>query len=431
MNWKTFGFKLNPHGNRHHFKKYFKNHYLKDTVILLGGNGVKLFLGFLINVILAKLLGPFNYGFYFTIMTIVLICVNISDFGLGNALNRLTRILKDQINEVLSVIFGLKILLLLIFLSLIYIFVPYISDFIKTFKQIDQYLRLAILLILAESVFRFILAIFQSQKRFKKYSLLLILNNSFRFSGIIILFIFSKLTILYVLLLYLTSFLILTITQFPAWKFRCNSLGIILKEVFPYAFWVWMFIIFNTLFVKSDILIANILNYSELVVGNYSLYITFVSIMNLIQASIFTQLLPKTMHFTKKHDYHNYYQEVNHIRIILVAFCFLYILLIPIVLKMFYQDQYSIHYMKFVFLGLPFVFSLFNEFNSVLLYSLQKHHFIFIAYVIGLVVLCSCFCMRIEMKSIDHIMYAVIISKLVVDLYIYIQVKRCIKTLKS
>jgi O-antigen/teichoic acid export membrane protein len=71
------------------------NHYIRDAIILLSGNGLKIFIGFISNVILAKFFGAETLGVYGTLMAVSLVCVNFTDFGYGNTLNQLTNRNRD------------------------------------------------------------------------------------------------------------------------------------------------------------------------------------------------------------------------------------------------------------------------------------------------------------------------------------------------
>jgi len=360
------------------------NHYIKDAVILFSGNGFKILIGFILNMVLAKFFGAENFAVYLTLMTVSLFSVNISDFGYGNTLNRLTNHQPENWREIFSTIFVLKITLLIGFLFIFYQLINYIALNLKSLEDRQDLLRLLIFLIAAESLFRFLLASLQAKHLFKRFSLLLVVNNSFRLAGIIIFYFFHLLTIKSIVILYSCSFLVLILTNCSFWRFSFERNFSSILKINYYALWVWLFIIFNTLFVKSDIIFINYLKYDKVVIGNYGLILTFISLIGLLQMSIFTQLLPKTSKFKIQADYH------------------------------------------VVLFGLPYLFSLFNEFNCVLLYAMEKHRYISIANALGLGCIIIILSIFPDIKTVWHIVIAVMIGKIVVDSFVYFKVKQCL-----
>lgn len=414
-----------------HLQFIRNNHYIKDTVILLSGNGIKILIGFILNMVLAKFFGAENFAIYLTLMTVSLVSVNFSDFGYGNTLNKLVNQESKNWREIFSTIFLLKIALLTVFLIIFYYAINFIATNLKSLEGRQDLLTLLIFLITSESIFRFLLASLQAKHFFKRYSLLIVLNNSFRLTGIIILYFFHLLTFKSIIILYTGSFIILILTNCTIWSISLQKKLSLIFKINQFAFWVWLFIIFNTLFVKSDILIINYLKYEKTVIGNYGLILTFVSLISLLQMSIFTQLLPKTSKFTSKADYQKYYSDIKYIRIGVVLLSLVYIILLPFLLKIVYASQYEINTMLIIIFGLPYLFSLFNEFNSVLLYSMEKHRYISIANALGLG--CIVFILFIfqDIKTILHIVAAVIFGKVVVDSFVYIKVKHCLRLLTN
>lgn len=410
------------------FKFVRNNHYIKDGIILLSGNGLKMLIGFSLNLILAKFFGAEYLAIYGTLMSISLVIVNISDFGYGNTLTRLTNRYRRIHKEIFSTIFLLKIFLLLIFLGIFYYAIDFITANQTTLEGRQNLLKLLIFLIASESLFKLLLASLQAKHYFKRFSLLLILNNSFRLTGVILLYLLKKLTIESIIILYTVSFILLIFTNCKVWSFSVKKIFKIIPKVIQYAFWVWLFIIFNTLFVRSDILLINYLKYDKVVIGNYTLIIYTISLISLLQMTVFTQLLPKTSQFTSRVDYQNYYADIKYIRLGAVILSFAYIIVLPFLLKFFYSDGYEIKPLIVIVFGIPFLFSLFNEFNCVLLYSMEKHRYISLANALGLCcVIIVLFVFR-DIKTVSHIVAGVMTGKIIVDSFVYFKVKQCLRS---
>lgn len=407
------------------------NHYIKDGVILISGNGFKILIGFTLNVVLAKVFGAENFAIYLTLMTVSLVTVNMSDFGYGNTLNKLTNEQDENWREIFSTTLFLKLCLLCIFLLIFYYLKDVIANNLTSLEGKNDLLETLILLIAAESIFRFLLASLQSKHLFKRFSLLIVLNNSIRLAGIIILYFFNMLTLKSIILLYTASFVALILTNSGIWTFSFRHKPSLIRKINQFALWVWVYIIFNTFFVKADILSINYLKYDKAVIGNYGLILTFISLISLLQMSIFTQLLPKTSKFETREDYQKYYADIKYIRIGVVILSLVYILLLPFFMKIVYAQQYDIQIILVILFGIPYLFSLFNEFNSVLLYGMEKHRYISIANALGLVCIIAMLLFYREAKTITHIVAAVVLGKIVVDFFIFIKVKQCLRSVPN
>jgi len=184
----------------------------------------------------------------------------------------------------------------------------------------------------------------------------------------------------------------------------------------------------GTLFVRSDILLMNYLKYDKAVIGNYVLIITFILLIPLLQEAIFTQLLPKTSRFSCKTDYQKYYTDIKYIRIGAVILSFCYVLFLPFILKLLSSEKYEINMFHIFILGIPYIFGLFNEFNCVLLYAMEKHRYIAMAYFLGLVSIIVVLFSYRNITTLFHVVVATILGKLVMESIIYFKVKECLRT---
>lgn len=406
---------------------FSQNHYIKDSLILLSGNGVKIFIGFVSNVILAKFFNAEMLGVYGTLMAVSLVGVNFTDFGFGNTLNQLSNRHQHLQKEILSHIFFLKMSLLILFLAIFYFFADPISQHLTSLEGRSDLIRLLIVSIAFESFFKFLLSSLQAKHLFKRYSLLLIINNSVRLTGIVVLYLFKLLTLKMIIILYAASFGLLIFSNASVWSFSFRLDKSLIAKIARYAFWVWMFIIVGTLFVRSDILLMNYLKYDKAVIGNYVLIITFILLITLLQEAIFTQLLPKTSKFSCKADYQKYYADIKSIRISVVILSFFYVLILPFALELLYSEKYEINMLLIFIMGIPYIFGLFNEFNSVLLYAMGKHRYIAMAYLLGLIGIIIVLFFYQNFTTLFHVIIAAIIGKLMMEFFIYFKVRQCLR----
>lgn len=403
------------------------NHYIRDAVILLSGNGLKIFIGFISNIILAKFFSAEMLGMYGTLMAVSLVCVNFTDFGFGNTLNQLTNRYREQEKQILSNIFILKMSLLLLSLAIFYFSLDLVVQHLSALEGRTDLLKLLIISIAFESFFKFLLSTLQSKQLFKRFSLLLVINNSVRLIGIVALYVLKLLTLKTIIILYAASFGLLIFSNSRIWSVSIRLDRSLIVRISRYAFWVWMFIIFNTLFVKSDILLVNYLKYDKATIGNYVLIFFFISLISLLQDAIFTQLLPKTSEFRRQSDYQKYYDDIKYIRLGAVMVSLVYVLILPQALRWIYGDKYQIEYLPILIFGVPFLFSLFNEFNGVLLYAMERHRYISMANILGLLCVVIGLFMFPSAATVLHIVLAVTLGKLVVEFFIYMKVNQCLR----
>jgi O-antigen/teichoic acid export membrane protein len=291
-----------------------QNHYIKDCIVLLGGNGLKITLGFLLNVTLAKFFNPSEFGVYSTLMSVSLICVNITDFGYGNTMNRLVNLRGDPDRSILANTFMLKLALLAIFLTGLYAISPLLAGQLKALEGRQSLVRMLVVLVALESLFKFLLSTLQASGDFSRFSLVLILSNALRLAGVIVLYITHHLTFESILMLYMLSSTLLLLLHGGRWRLKFQVRPDLMKQINRFAIWVWLFIVVNSFFVKSDILLANFLQYDKKSIGNYALVFYFISLIGLLQEALFTQLLPKTSKFCKAEDFVRYYKDIQYIR---------------------------------------------------------------------------------------------------------------------
>lgn len=120
-------------------------------------------IGFISNVILARLLCPEDYGIVGLIMVFIGIADVLIDGGLGNALIQKKEINQDDI----STVFTSNLLISLFLFIIIFVFAPYIASYVEI-ERFSLYLRIEAIMILIRAFIIVHYSLMNRQMDFKK-----------------------------------------------------------------------------------------------------------------------------------------------------------------------------------------------------------------------------------------------------------------------
>lgn len=126
-----------------------------------------LVIGFVSNVVLARLLCPEDYGIVGLIMVFIAIADVLVDGGLGNALIQK----KDISQEDISTVFTSNLVISLFFFLLIFFSAPYIASYIEI-ANFSLFLRVQSLMVLLRAFFLVHYSLMNKQMEFKKLAII-------------------------------------------------------------------------------------------------------------------------------------------------------------------------------------------------------------------------------------------------------------------
>jgi len=303
--------------------------------------GTKQGITFLIFILCAKLLIPYEFGIYNYVLAIVFFLIMFADFGISTATSKYVAEYNVTDKEKLkSVLFnsGIIILGLTIIISLIAIFFGkfYLGD-----KYVYiLYLLPLIFLIPMTSLYD---GIYRGLKKFKKLSIISIIVGLFSLSFVYLLIKQYGLTgaLIAQNLFYFILFLALAF-GYKEFHFKLNK-GV-MKEIGKYAFVFGIATFGYYLFSRVDILILGHFGYIN-EIATYEL-INKIFLVLLVPFAIIGQVVaPNFARDYALKKYNKIYQKLKKYIIIFlfIAIIFLFItaLLFPIIVKLFFQEYYN------------------------------------------------------------------------------------------
>jgi O-antigen/teichoic acid export membrane protein len=164
-----------------------KNKLINQIGIVFGSNMIKVISGFLVITLVARVLGPKDYGVFSILLALIAILTEATNFGLNTTLVRFNSAAKNkkESREIIKTVFTIRVLLVLI-ITLIWSFVlvDLINDLVFGNDQYQFILYIAIIGFIANSFFNFYLALKQSEEKFQNYFHI----NLFRGISLVIIF---------------------------------------------------------------------------------------------------------------------------------------------------------------------------------------------------------------------------------------------------
>ena len=158
-------------------KNFFKIQFVKEATILQTTSLMAVFLGALVSIVFARILGPEVYGIWGIILALSDIIRTPLNLGQGQTvLVELAEAIekKDQKQAEELRFFYMKITMLLVVPIglLLIIFMPQILALLKYSNEYTAYLRIMISLTLISQVFQYQIVLLQSHRKIKKMALL-------------------------------------------------------------------------------------------------------------------------------------------------------------------------------------------------------------------------------------------------------------------
>ena len=176
---------------------------LKDTAIVTLGNGFSTLFSIVSIFLVARILGPAEYGLYITTWAIITIIIDSTDLAINNALVKFASKVSDKKNSLVKYGFYLKLFLGIGLTILFAILSRPLANWL--YPDLKSPLLLASLLIITTFMFRFPRSILQSERKFF-FDVIIDVSISFlRLLALVIFFFYFKLTVVTSLLAYLLA----------------------------------------------------------------------------------------------------------------------------------------------------------------------------------------------------------------------------------
>jgi O-antigen/teichoic acid export membrane protein len=335
----------------------------KDALIVMGGSGISSVLGFLFVFIVARRLGPTNFGIYATIIGYASFLASIADFGVSQSLVRFVNESDSEKERKkwvgTSLLFVLTATLILGSLAaLVYRFL------LKNLWAHELgYTIPVFLIILTIAIHIFFLNLFQAIRKFWKRSFLDVSFSILRVAVVLVVLFLGTITVNWTL----TSVILAHgFSIFLGLVFSRRYLLPILIEkkritkVLSFSSWLAGANVFNNLYGRMDVLLLAWLS-TAYVTGIYSASARFITIFPLVVSSLSSVIAPRFASFRSTKNLYSYFKKTMLISCLLSVFMIMLTFIARPLIILAYSDQYleSIPIFRLlVFTNIPFVLSI-------------------------------------------------------------------------
>lgn len=332
-------------------------------------NGV---LGALFYIVLARVLGPADFGLLTVSITTLTLIADIADFGTNTGLIKFVSSTitsnKDRAFRFLKLSLEIKLAVWTGVLVFGFLVSPLLAEFIFSKPELTLPLRLSMIGVGSALLFTFATSTFQSFQKYISWSVLNILTNLFRLLAIIVLVFTQQISLISGLLAYII---------FPFLGFSISLLFIPTKSIFlakeeykltkeflNYNKWVGIFTLIAAVSARLDTFItASLLTAREL--GVYSAANQLTSVIPQLIGALGVVAAPKFSSFQSKKEMLTYFKKFQLMVLGLSGFGVLILPLAVYFIPIIYGIEYSQAVVPFIIL----VFSMLVFLVSVPLHS--------------------------------------------------------------
>ncbi len=242
------------------FKSILSTVTFKQSQITIAGTIVNGILGAAFYILLARFLGPVDFGLLVVSVATLTLIADIVDFGTNTGLVRFVSANiasnKEKAWRFLKLSLEVKLAVWILVLSVGYIFAPVIAEKIFDKENLTMPLRLVMIGVGGALLFSFATSSLQALQKYFTWSFVNIFTNLLRLLLILILFFYQQLNLTSGLLTYLMLPFFgyfLTLFFIPAKKiFKAQNELNLAKEFFQFNFWVALFTVIAAISARLD-----------------------------------------------------------------------------------------------------------------------------------------------------------------------------------
>lgn len=353
----------------------FKTATLRQSFVTTLGTIANGILGGLFYVVVARSLGPADFGALFLAITFMTLIADIFDLGINTGIVRFVP--KHLVSEETAAFKFLKLSLIIKLVVGVTIFLA--STFISSFiaigifgkSELEGPIKWVMFGVLGALLYTFATASLQAFQKFVHWSVINILINTVRLGLIVLLIYASSLNLItsiqtYILLPFFGFFIALLIL--PAKRFlTVNNEWSVFKQLFKYSGLVSIFALIAALSSRLDtFLVGKLLNTSE--VGIYGAASQLTQVLPQLVVSIGVVVAPKFASFSNKKDMLVYFKKLQLLTLGIAAAIILVLPLAYYLIPLFLGKEYVKSIPIFLILVLA---------NLIFLISTALHNCIF------------------------------------------------------
>jgi O-antigen/teichoic acid export membrane protein len=240
-------------------KELLLSQTIKDTLVSFLGLGFSAAVGLIFTVILARYLGPEQFGIFSAVTALYSIVYSLGDLGIAASLINFIPKLKEKRSELINTSFSFEIFVCAVILIIFVGFSIFHDSIIP--GSLGKQILIAGALAINYLLISFIQGIFTAERRFLRYSFTQIIDSGIKIILILILMSVSGLSVETALLANVVSTLIaLTITFGKEFfKIKLSLEKGILNKIFHFAKWLAINRVFGVFISRIDVLLLNLL----------------------------------------------------------------------------------------------------------------------------------------------------------------------------
>ena len=330
--------------------RFLNRDFLKMTALIGTANATGQALAFLFMIVVAKIMTKEDFGEVRYVLSVATLAATVVAAGLPSSMTRF--LAKHNKNKEMQNTYFTNILILFVMFLII-------TEFGASFIFIDK--PIILLVIVGYSIPLIYMGVLRGLMQYKKFSLMSILRNLFKFLFLFILLFFSIVTDIYVLLIYAfggwAAILVLEAYFSSKINFKSKTISIpIMKEIVSFSIPVFITTFAFSLIIQSPIIILRWFgSYTDIAV--YSTAYTITSIYAFVPFAVLTITMPKIASLSKTEDRMKTF--TNAVYIIAISGFVLWILTVFIGkwgLFLIFGTKYEASYMPLIILSLGAIF---------------------------------------------------------------------------
>lgn len=298
------------------FKSILKTATFRQSQITIVGTIINGFLGAVFYILLARFLGPYDFGLLTVSIATLTLVADIVDFGANTGIVRFVSSSlvtnRDRALRFLKLSLEIKIVIWILVLAGGITFAPFIADKIFNKVELTGSFQLVMLGVGGALLFSFATSSLQAFQKYLTWSFVNIFTNSLRLLFIFLLFFYQQLNLTSGLITYiLLPFFGFSLAMFfiPAKEvFMVKNEFSLAKQFFAYNLWVALFTIIAAVSSRLDtFLIARLLSPKEL--GIYGAANQLTQIVPQIVGALGIVAAPKFASFTNLKQMTQYFKK--------------------------------------------------------------------------------------------------------------------------
>lgn len=357
-------------------KKLLLSQTIKDTLISFLGLGFAAAVGFAATVILARTLGPEQFGILSAISALIAIVCSMGDLGIASALINFIPKLKEKRSVLISTSFSFEILVGIFIFILFSIFAIYNTSIVP--GSLRGQLLIAGFLSVNYLFLGFVQGIFTAERRFWGYSFSQIIDAGVKIVIIYTLLLISRLSIETAFLANVISTLLTLIIIFGK-EFLKIKLSLdkgIFQKIVTFAKWIAVTRVFSVFISRIDVILLNLLS-SSFEAGIFAAASRITLLFSLVISSLSAVINPRFSGFSHKGMVISYTKKLIGLISLVTLLMLLSTLLAKPIINIVFGDKFVSAIPVFQSLTLamiPFMYSLATI--PALIYTYNENRFV-------------------------------------------------------